>query len=394
MVTQKAIKYAYQFGDPLKYVGLQDPHSFLFVREDGFSQVASIQMKNYESDLPFSDGKKNHFGNNLSLLSGNDIIIDVIVSADYDLNYLDLIFIRKRKKLFFVQKNNDSYKVFVTFASYKGGLGKTIEDIEIRGGENLKFDVTFSIDSPLVLDITDEVNLLNHQVLSNVTTWSQNIAGSGWGVSTGFGWGISLANYVVPLSSLTINEIEEYLGDFCNPKGYYLSWTNTWVDTLEEVTEVTNGQTITLSSNNTLASFSLSQLDLASSDLNKIWKIQIEHSGGLATDNYVRIENPRLNSGFILTWKGTGNSPSKILFNTAQNYLYDLVNNRVIDKTQYDIQLANTSTYNSFLSIESTKISNVNPNPNILNITPSITTQKNSANNITIKLLNLKTFYI
>lgn len=396
-MTFKKQAFLYQFGDPIRYNINQDPHSFLF-NKTGFRQIKNLSIKNREGKLEFTDGQYDPYGDNIALLDGENLTVNFGVPADYDFQYLDLIFVGKRKKIFLVEFSDNQYKIYVNFARYITGLNRNYgEDIEADEEQVIFSGVEFKINSPYMLDITKEVEILNHDVLTQGTySWENTIPGADWEIdpTPNIPWESSLANYRLNFSDLTHEEQTKFLDKYCNNPKYYFTWNNTWVETTDyEAFPATNIQSINIINNTDVFTSNLSSLDLASSNLNTIWKIKINQSGGLSTNESVTIENPKTKSGFIFTWLGIANSSDNIMINTAQEYVWDLDNHRIIDSRNYKITLAQNE-YSKILAVQSSLIPNKYPNPNLEKTNASIYLTKTSSTPITVTLSNLKTFYL
>lgn len=390
------LKYLYQFGDPLYYNILQDPHSYLWRRVD-WSQSMGISVKSRSSELPFSNGQIWAYGSSPAYLDGQNLSTDVVIGSDEDLDYLKLTFVGKTKKIFLFEKYRDEYKIFANFLSYQQGLNGDAGESTQTDERLYSYPCNFFIENPLFLDITNEVFVLDHRVLDgNVYPYTTNIPWANYTFNPvpNFNYTEDYANYKLKFSDLSEKEKGFYLGNYCNESPeYYLSWQNSWVGEVDiNSFPTTNTQATTLSTNN-VTSLSLSDLDLNSTDINRIWKIKITQSGGLANGDSIKIENPNKLSGFILTWTGVANSSANIMINTAQDYIWDLDKNRKINPNNYTLQLAK-SNYSKILTVEPTTMPRVNPNPNLQRIIPQINLTKNSSANMTITLSNLKTFYI
>lgn len=389
------IKYIYQFGDPLYYRIKAGADSFLFGKE-AFNQKMGIEIKTITQQNSFSNGQINYYGENLAILDGSNLSISFSVPADYDFDYLKKIFVGKTKKIFCYENAGQGYKFFVNYVSYQKGL-------EGNGGEDRRVDanvpyivtIDFIVQDPIFQEVTDEIYILDHTALDgNVYGWEEDVPGAGWEQDTGFGWEQAAANYQLLVSNLTQNQVESYIGAYCENPTYYLSWKNTWIGNTDQDGIDTSINTVsTTLTTNTATTLNIDSLKLNGSYNNRIFKVQLSQSGGLATNDSIKIENPGYLSGFIFTWVGIANSSDNILINTAQEYVFDLDKNTKINPNNYKITLAK-STYSRYLEVESRLLPMSYDNPNIILGQQTLQLTKNTSSNLTLYISNLKSYYI
>lgn len=388
-------KFLYQFGDPIDFESIQGPDSFLFSKT-AFQQSINTSIKNRSENSDFADGQVDFYGQNLAILDGNNLTVNFTVPADYDLDYLKKIFIRKKKKVYFYEKYKTGYRFYCNYARYISGLdGDAGDRVDADPSIPINQSITFLIEDPKFIDITNEINILDHTVLDNQRYgWEQDIPGAGWEQDPGFGWEEDIANYKLAVKDLTQDQIESYIGKYCDKPKFYLNWTNTWIGEVD----VNNNNTVVNTVNTTLTTnnktfFSLVDLDLSGSDNNRIFKIQLNQVGGLSQNEGITIENAERQTGFTFTWLDIGNSSENILINTTQDYVYDLDKQRIINPVRYSLQLAKNN-YNRYLEVESSLLPALYPNPNLVKPEPVLTLQKNTSANLTVYISNLKTYYI
>lgn len=388
--------YVYQFGDPLYYNSKQGPDSFLFGGIE-LSYSRDISIKSRINNSPYADGDVDEDGSNQAVLNGSQLEVTFSVPDDYDIMYLRKIFVRKKKKIFFVEKSKFGERIYFNYARYISGLHDSFDsgsDDQYENAGNIKtFSVTLKMEDPRLFDVTDGTQFINPTALGAAINWESDIPGANWesDPSPNFNWESATSDYLISVANAVKNKtFEDYIPANIKSSSYYLTYENTWIDSTDKNAFDSYGNPIDFTlTNNNLVMQSISELDLNGYDDNSIFHIWIETSGGLATDNFLLLRNSDTPSGFKFTWKGATNSPNNILINTAQPYVFDLDAQRVIPRSDYSLSFADSS-YTRLLVVQSTAKPRVYPNPLIPDTVSTLEAQKSSSSNMTVHLNNLK----
>jgi hypothetical protein len=306
----------------------------------------------------------------------------IVQNKDYfDLGYVKKVFNQPPQKTFFYTVTQD-----LDVQMFFNPAVDTIQTVQQNDTPNQEYgqgiekvDINLRLANPFVYECKPNIAYFDYSAFSLNQVVYQT-GGLTYGL-LGLTYGLSEHLASVLLSDLTLEQKQEFFLSCNNTKA--LIYDDKFFDrTSFNITADQEVINRTLS-NNTVTDISTTTIYKNTTANNRIYLIEI--TGVMAKGEWVEIQNLDNNSSFRITWEDVGASPATMYYNSAWEKMY-LANGTEINPLSYRIsQSLDHFLYFSPLATQ---------NKTLLKNTELIRLQKNSVNNLTIKIENLNTYHI
>lgn len=365
----------YQFGN-----GLND--NYYIFNKTQLTTKGTISLKSNHFESFSVDGFTKINVGERNKKSGQDLSVEFLVTDKdfFGIGYIQQVFNSKERKLFYydLDINNFVNFYFCPNADPLGIPNQEILPVE-NYGQGVKLLTAKFKTPPFLYRCKPNLAYFNkNAIVSFIPRCDDNVTRCDASVP------FDAANtiFVVSLAALSNNE---KLNLFINPKqpDNALVYTDKFFD-LDDFS-INNSEAVV---NVTLVNNSTNDLLLTSffndtTANNNIYMIEL---GQLATNNTLAITNLDNGSDLLIRWLNVANSPTTLIYNSAKGKLYDSALKTEINPSFYAVN----STLGTKLFFTGIATKN-----QTLNIAPQqIRLQKNTPENLTVKIESLKTYHL
>jgi hypothetical protein len=366
--------YIYQIGD-----GRSD---YMIVPKADMSNGLSKPTKtqygetaNFDGAYRLNSNRKNNLGsveNNLSFLIGNDGL--------FDIGYVKKVFHQPPQRVFhFVRDVNGDVKMFFNPTVDVINQPQQKEDPNAEKGQTLeKLGATLKYLISYLFECKPGIACFDYTAFSIAQLLYGN-AGLTYGGGATYGSADVLAT--VLLSSLTLAQKQEFFTTCESTKA--LVYVDKFFDPTQSPSIEAGQEVISRTlTNNLVNDGETTEIYKDSTADNHIYIIEI--TGVMNQNEWVEIQNLSNQSTIRFTWASITPSPSVLYYKSHFGKLYNSINAQIPDLNYRKTQPSQPN----FLYFSAMKTNN----QTIMSTKQTVRVQKNSINNLTIKIENLNTY--